>query len=132
MFCATFGSFSSWGSSWGSSLISPGRVATNPGDLALVFQTGGQPSSVALFLPLILIMGVFYFLMILPAQRRQKKVTEMLKNLKVGDKVITTGGMYGTIAGLENEAIQLRIAEQVKVKVSRSAIAGIQAEEKEN
>ena len=124
MFCATFGSFSS--------LISPAQGPTTPGELALLFQTGGQPSSFALFLPLILIMGVFYFLMILPAQRRQKKVTEMLKNLKVGDKVITTGGLYGTIAGLENEAIQLRIAEQVKVKVSRSAIAGIQAEEKEN
>jgi preprotein translocase subunit YajC len=113
-------------------LSSLGRAATIPGELALVFQAGGQASSFTLFLPLILIMGVFYFLMILPAQRRQKKVTEMLKNLKVGDKVITTGGLYGTIAGLENDAIQLRIAEQVKVKMSRSAIAGIQAEEKEN
>lgn len=128
MFCTTFGSFNSLGSS----LSSLGRTAAVPGELALVFQTGGQASSFTLFLPLILIMGVFYFLMILPAQRRQKKVTEMLKNLKVGDKVITTGGLYGTIAGLENDAIQLRIAEQVKVKMSRSAIAGIQAEEKEN
>ena len=66
--------------------------------------------------------------MILPAQRRQKKVNEMLKNLKTGDKIITNGGIYGTIVGLEDEAVQLRIAEQVKVKVSRSAIAGLQAE----
>lgn len=73
-------------------------------------------------------MVIFYFLMILPAQRRQKKVSEMLKALKTGDKVITNGGIYGTIVGLEDEAVQLRVAEQVKMKVARSAIAGLQAE----
>jgi preprotein translocase subunit YajC len=87
-----------------------------------------QPGGIALFLPLILIMVIFYFLMILPAQRRQKKVSEMLKALKTGDKVITSGGIYGTIVGLEDEAVQLRVAEQVKMKVARSAIAGLQAE----
>ena len=87
-----------------------------------------QPSGIALFLPLILIMVIFYFLMILPAQRRQKKVSEMLKALKTGDKVITNGGIYGTIVGLEDEAVQLRVAEQVKMKVARSAIAALQAE----
>ncbi len=87
-----------------------------------------QPGGIALFLPLILIMVIFYFLMILPAQRRQKKVSEMLKSLKTGDKVITSGGIYGTIVGLEDEAVQLRVAEQVKMKVARSAIAGLQAE----
>ena len=86
----------------------------------------------SLLLPLILIMVIFYFLMIMPAQRRQKKVTEMLKNLKNGDKVITNGGIYGTIVGLEGDAVQLRIAEQVKIKVSRSAVAGLQPESKES
>jgi preprotein translocase subunit YajC len=102
-------------------------VTTSAG-VAFFLQSVGQPSSIGLFLPLILIMVIFYFLMIMPAQRRQKKVAEMLKNLKTGDKVITNGGIYGTIVGLEDEAVQLRIAEQVKVKVSRSAIAGLQAE----
>jgi len=97
-----------------------------------VLQTGSQPGGITLFLPLIVIMVIFYFLMIMPAQRRQKKVTQMLSNLKNGDKVITGGGIYGTIVGLEDDAIQLRIAEQVKIKVSRSAIAGLQAEPKEN
>lgn len=96
-------------------------------NLGLVLQ-GQQPGGFALFLPLILIMVIFYFLMILPAQRRQKKVTEMLKTLKNGDKVITTGGIYGTIVGLEDDTVQLRIAEQVKMKISRSAIGGMQAE----
>jgi preprotein translocase subunit YajC len=94
----------------------------------MVFQSP-QSGGIALFLPFILIMVIFYFLMILPAQRRQKKVNQMLANLKNGDKVITSGGIYGTIVGLENDAVQLRIAEQVKIKVSRSAVAGMQATE---
>jgi preprotein translocase subunit YajC len=96
--------------------------------LLLLAQASAQPSGIALFLPLILIMVIFYFLMIMPAQRRQKKVAEMLRNLKTGDKVITNGGIYGTIVGLDDDSVQLRIAEQVKIKVSRAAIAGLQAE----
>ena len=102
-----------------------------PGDLTLLAQAA-QPGGIALFLPLILIMVIFYFLMIMPAQRRQKKVTEMLKSLKTGDKVITNGGIYGTIVGLEDDSIQLRVAEQVKIKISRNAIAALQAEQKES
>jgi preprotein translocase subunit YajC len=98
------------------------------GTLLLLAQASAQPSGIALFLPLILIMVIFYFLMIMPAQRRQKKVAEMLRTLKTGDKVITNGGIYGTIAGLDDDSVQLRIAEQVKIKVSRAAIAGLQAE----
>lgn len=103
-----------------------------PAALVLAAQASPSGGIMPLLLPLILIMVIFYFLMIMPAQRRQKKVTEMLKNLKNGDKVITSGGIYGTIVGLEDDAIQLRIAEQVKVKVSRSAVAGLQAENKES
>jgi preprotein translocase subunit YajC len=98
------------------------------GPLSLIVQAPGQPGGIALFLPLILIMVIFYFLMILPAQRKQKKANEMLQALKNGDKVITNGGIYGTIVGLEADAVQLRIAEQVKMKVARNAIAGLQAE----
>jgi preprotein translocase subunit YajC len=91
-----------------------------------------QPGGLTLFLPLILIMGIFYFLMIMPAQRRQKKVAAMLKELKNGDKVITNGGVYGTIVGLEGDTVQLRIADQVKIKIARNAIAGLQVEQKES
>ena len=83
------------------------------------------------FLPLVIIMVIFYVLLILPAQRRQKKTQAMLNALKNGDKVVTSGGLYGTIVGLEPDAVQLRIAEQVKVRVARSAIADIQSEIKE-
>ncbi|MFZ0819461.1 MAG: preprotein translocase subunit YajC [Candidatus Acidiferrales bacterium] len=86
----------------------------------------------ASFLPILLIMVIFYVLLILPAQKRQKKTQAMLSALKNGDKVITNGGVFGTIVGLEDDAIQLRIADQVKVKVLRSAIAGPQPESKES
>ena len=98
------------------------------GGWTLAAQAAQQPSSFTMLLPLILIMVIFYFLMILPAQRRQKKTNELLRNLKNGDKVVTNGGIYGTIVGLEDDAVQLRIADQVKIKVSRSAVAGLQAE----
>jgi len=83
---------------------------------------------------IVLMMGVFYFLLIRPAQTRQKKVAEMLRALKNGDKVITNGGIYGTIVGLDDGSVQLRIADQVKIKVMRSAIAGPQpqADQKES
>jgi preprotein translocase subunit YajC len=83
------------------------------------------------FLPLAIIMVIFYVLLILPAQRRQKKTQAMLTELKTGDKVVTSGGLYGTIVALDGDSIQLRIADQVKVKVARSAVAGLQTEGKE-
>ena len=93
---------------------------------ALQAGGGGGLPGLVLFLPLILLFAYMFY----SQQRKQKKWQSLLGGLKTGDKVITTGGMYGTIAGLEADAIQLRIAEQVKVKVSRSAIAGLQTEEK--
>jgi preprotein translocase subunit YajC len=101
-------------------------------NLNLLAQATPGSGGIAFFLPIILIMVIFYVLLILPAQRRQKKTTQMLSALKNGDKVVTTGGVFGTIVGLEDDAIQLRIADQVKVKVLRSAIAGLQPESKES
>jgi preprotein translocase subunit YajC len=83
------------------------------------------------FAPLVIIMGIFYVLLILPAQRRQKKTQEMINALKNGDKVVTTGGLMGTIVGIEGDSVQLRIADQVKVKVLRSAVTGLQPDGKE-
>lgn len=89
-------------------------------------------SGLVAILPFILILVILYVLMILPAQRRQKKLSAMISALKNGDKVVTNGGIYGTVVGLDNESIQLRIAEQVKIRVARSAIAGLQPESKES
>ncbi len=81
-------------------------------------------------LPFVLIFVLFYFLIILPQRKRQKQIQQMLDNLKVGDKVITSGGIYGTITMVREDkrTLQLRIAENpsVKIDVARSAIAGLQ------
>jgi len=99
-------------------------------DLSLLAQSQAI-GGLAAFAPLLIIMVIFYVLLILPAQRRQKKTQQMLNALKNGDKIVTSGGLFGTIVGLEGDSIQLRIADQVKVKVLRSAIAGLQPESKE-
>jgi len=92
-------------------------------------QTSSSP--LAMLLPLVLVLVIFYLLLILPAQRRQKKVAEMHRSLKSGDKIVTNGGVYGVIVGVDTESVQLRIAEQVKIRVARSAVAGFQSEGKE-
>jgi preprotein translocase subunit YajC len=102
----------------------------SPVNLSLMAQ-GTGPSAIMQLAPIIIIMVIFYVLLILPAQRRQKKTQQMISALKNGDKVITNGGLFGTIVGVEGDAVQLRIADQVKVKVLRSAIAGLQPESKE-
>jgi preprotein translocase subunit YajC len=101
------------------------------GHLALWAQAS-QPSGLPFIVSMGAIFVLMYLLLIMPAQRRQKKVSQMLANLKNGDKVVTNGGIYGTIVGLEDDSIQLRIAEQVKIKVARNAVAGLQLEKKES
>jgi preprotein translocase subunit YajC len=89
-----------------------------------IMAQGTGPNGLMAFAPLLIIMVIFYVLLILPAQRRQKKTQEMLGALKNGDKVVTNGGLFGTIVGIEGDAVQLRIADQVKV-------AALQPESKE-
>ena len=78
------------------------------------------------FAPLILIFVVFYLLLIRPQQKKQKAVQEMISNLKKGDKVITNGGMYGTVVDLKEKIVTLNIGDNVKVKFLRSAVSGMQ------
>jgi preprotein translocase subunit YajC len=92
----------------------------------LFLQTAEQPSTFVFALPFLLILAIYYFIVIMPTRKGQKKVQEMIDNLKVGDKVITNSGIYGTIAGLKQDRIQLRIAENVKVEMSRNAVTALQ------
>lgn len=85
---------------------------------------GGGAGGFASFLPLILIFVVFYFLLIRPQQKQAKQHQQFLSDLKTGDKVITRGGIHGTITGLTDTVITLEIAKDIKVKVSRDAIGG--------
>jgi preprotein translocase subunit YajC len=82
------------------------------------------------FLPFVLIVVVFYFMLIRPNQQRQKKWQDMLGSLKPGDKVTTTGGMRGTIISIKEDAIQLRIPpDNVKIEVIKTAIASVTTQE---
>ncbi len=85
-------------------------------------------ASLAQFVPLILIFVVFYFLLIRPQQKKAKEHQNYLANLKKGDKVITGGGIYGQIAGITDNVVTLEIAENVRIKVTRSAIGGSASE----
>lgn len=85
-------------------------------------QQTGQTNPLTGFLPLILIFVVFYFLLILPQQRRQKKHQQFLNALKKGDRVITSAGIYGTIANIKGNVISLVIADGVKIDVEKSHI----------
>ena len=99
--------------------------------IALLQTSGGVGSTVVQFAPIVAIGLVFYFLVIAPANKQRKKTQEMISSLKKGDRVMTTGGIYGTIQGVEAEVVYLKIAENVKVKVARSAISGVVTEEGE-
>jgi preprotein translocase subunit YajC len=95
-------------------------LAADPG-------AGGALSQfLLLFAPLF---AIWYFLVIRPQQQQRRKTQEMLANLKSGDRVVTSGGIHGTIISFRNGVVQLQIASQVKVDVARSAITGIVTEE---
>lgn len=98
-----------------------GFMAPQPGQ--------GQGNAWMQMVPLVVIFVIFYFLLIRPARNRQKQVQKMLDALKTGDKVVTSGGILGTVVGLDSGIVQLRISDKVKVDVTRSAIVGLQDQE---
>lgn len=81
------------------------------------------------FLPLVLVFGIFYFLLIAPMRKRQKAHQQMLSELKKGDRVLTNGGIYGEIHALDESSVILRVADDVRVKVARHAISGLEGQE---
>jgi len=91
----------------------------------VLLQTGGASSWIGIA-PLILIFGVFYLLLILPQQRRQKKWQAMLSELKTGDKVVTSGGLRGTIVALKDDSLHLRVPpDNLRIEVTRSSIVSL-------
>ena len=88
-----------------------------------------QPNFLLGLLPFALILLIFYFLILAPMRKRQKKVQEFQGALSVGDRVITTGGIYGQITKVAETSVQLQIAEKVKIEVARAAIGGYQGKE---
>ena len=91
-----------------------------------VTPDGGSP--LLQVVPFILILGIFYFIILLPTKRKQQKVQEFLDNLKVNDKIVTTGGIYGQITRLGEQSVQIQVADKVRIEVARQAIGGYQGQ----
>jgi len=85
----------------------------------------GGTNMLVSFLPILLIFVIFYLLLILPQQKKQKKHTNMINSLKKGDQIVTSSGMYGTIADVKEQKIVLKIADEVKIEIVKSAVATV-------
>ena len=96
--------------------------------LALAASPNGSVSPLIQLIPIALVIAIFYFVILLPVRRQKKKVQEFLDTLKIGDKVVTSGGIFGSIAKMGEQSVQLQIAPNVRVDVSRNAIVGYQGQ----
>ena len=98
--------------------------------LALGTPTQGSTGSPWLqFVPFIFVLAIFYFIVLMPMRKRQAKVSDFLAGLKVNDRVITSGGIFGTITKVGDASVQLQVANNVRLEVSRAAIIGYQGQE---
>ncbi len=86
---------------------------------------GGQGSTFGAFIPLILMFAIFYFLLIRPQQKKSKEHREMISNLKRGDRIITAGGIYGRITGIDDATVTVEIADKVRIKLSRNNVGAL-------
>ena len=96
-----------------------------------VFALAASPNGSSLlmqFVPLALVVAIFYFIILLPMKRKQQKVQTFLGSLKVNDKIITTGGIYGQITRLGEQSVQLQVAEKIRIEVAKAAIGGYQGQ----
>jgi preprotein translocase subunit YajC len=103
-------------------------VSNAAGVLAMATSPNQAVSPWVQLIPFALVLAIFYFVILLPMKRRQAKVQEFLDGLKVGDRIVTTGGIFGSIAKISDQSIQLQIAPNVRVDVSRAAIVGYQGQ----
>jgi preprotein translocase subunit YajC len=95
--------------------------------LALAGSPGGEQNPFAGILLMGIIFAIFYFVLIMPMRNKQKKLEQLVHELKSGDKVIISPGIFGTIEGVEDESFHVRIAEKTRIRVLKSAVAGLQA-----
>ena len=92
------------------------------------FQASGDASVWSSLLLPVVIMAIFYFVAFAPMRKRQKALQQLIDNVTKGDRVVTTGGLYGEVAGTDAHTVILKIADNVRVKVAKSAIAGLERE----
>jgi preprotein translocase subunit YajC len=98
---------------------------------APVFAMGTAADGTSAWLqlvPFVIVLGIFYFIILLPMKRKQQKVQQFLDALKVGDRVITTGGIYGQVTRLGDQSVQLQVADKIRIEVAKAAIGGYQGQ----
>jgi preprotein translocase subunit YajC len=109
------------------------KIATSwiggDGIIAMAAPAQGAPNIWVQLLPFAIVLGIFYFVILMPMRRRQQKVQAFLSALKVGDNIVTSGGLYGSVTRLSEDSVQVQIAERVRVEISRNAIVGYQGQE---
>ena len=88
----------------------------------LAFQGATSQSPWLMFVPYLFIAVIFYFLLIAPMRKRQKALSTMVDSLKKGDRIVTSGGIYGEIAGVDADTVILKVADNVRIKLAKSAI----------
>ena len=88
----------------------------------------GASSPLLQIVPFVLILGIFYFIILLPTKRKQQKVQQFLDNLKVNDRIVMTSGIYGLITRLGEQSVQVQIADKIRIEVARAAIGGYQGQ----
>jgi preprotein translocase subunit YajC len=98
--------------------------------LSLLIMFQGGLGALGGLLPMLLIIGVFYLLLIRPQQKRQRELQQTIAGLKAGDRVVTTGGVIGTITTVRDTSLLIRSADKSILEIARSAVAGIEGEEK--
>ena len=100
-----------------------------PVPIAMGTPAQGAPSAWVQLVPFVLVLAIFYFVILLPMKKRQQKVQAFLAALKVGERVVTSGGLFGTITRLSDHSVQLQVADKVRLEVSRNAIVGYQGQD---
>ena len=104
------------------------REVFEPGLVLALSAAPGQTNPLVQLIPFALVLAIFYFVIMLPMKRRQKKVQAFLDALKVGDRVVTTGGLYGSITKLNEQSVSMQVAPNVRLEVARTAIVGLQGQ----
>lgn len=97
--------------------------------VAMAQPAQGAPPAWVQLMPFVLVLAIFYFVILLPMRKRQQKVQAFLAGLKVGDRIVTSGGIYGSITRLNEQSVQIQIANNVRIEVARNAIVGYQGQE---
>jgi preprotein translocase subunit YajC len=98
-------------------------------DPFFVSMSGAGPNAWGQIIPIALVVLIFYLLILMPMKRRQKKIQEFQEALKVGDKVVTTSGIYGQITKINDKSVQLQIADKVRIEVARASVGGYQGQD---